>query len=175
MSAIACGREKSSTTQPLQPTDANTLESSLDVTEGQLLGVGRVLIKEGGWQIPHLPSETREFANPIAKTIDGVEVPVDLTTYRLEFGSLVPADAMLAMRLDEWRLQKAYEYRIEGHPFAYAFQISKKGVRVITNYTIYDEDGDGLLETLVPDDRTFNTTLRPHVPKWAFVKTKRIK
>jgi hypothetical protein len=94
-----------------------------------------------------------------------------------------PADATAAMRLGELNVHKVNEYKIEGHAFAYAFTVNRiyidKESNAITGsqgvvmyYAVYDEDGDGIFETLVPNDKTFNTTLRPHVPNWTLMEKK---
>ena len=169
---VACAREQNSAGDPVA-SQADLSKSSLDVTEGPLPGGGRALIKDEGWQIPALESEKTEHLEPKAKTIDGVEVSLDLTIYRFESGNMhPPADATTAMGLGELNVLNVFEYKIDQRRFAYAFQVTRSGRRGVTAYTIYDEDGDGRFETLGLSDKRFLTTLRPHVPKWALMKKK---
>lgn len=145
-------------------------------------GVGRVLIKKEGWQIPDM--QQAESTKTKAKPIEGVDYTVEITRYPRVFGTLrAPADATAAMRLGDLNVQSVSEYRADGSLFAYAFTVNRLYLDKETNritgsegvvmfYTIYDQDGDGIFETLGLNDKNFYSTMLPHVPKWVAVKRK---
>jgi hypothetical protein len=181
---IACDQPKSA----LTPTPENIVSDLMpDVSESELPGVGRVLIKTSGWQIPQMLSdqkEPEENKNLKARTIDGIEVSVESTRYTPIFGRmLVPDDATAVIRLGELNVQGVSEYKKEGRQFAFVFAVNRIFIDKETNavtgsqgvvfrYALYDEDGDGIFETLVLSDKNLNRTLTPHVPKWATAKSR---
>ncbi|MBK9153321.1 MAG: hypothetical protein IPM25_03750 [Chloracidobacterium sp.] len=184
MGTIACGQENSAVTLP---TDSNVSGPMSDVAESALPGVGKVLIKTAGWQIPPMRSDQREpeeNKNLKAKTIDGIEVSVESTRYTPIFGTmLVPDDATAAIQLGELNVQGVSEYRTDGRQFAFVFAVNRIYIDKETNavtgsqgvvfrYALYDEDGDNIFETLALSDNNLNRTLTPHVPTWAAVKSR---
>ncbi|MDM7923289.1 MAG: hypothetical protein QUS14_13405 [Pyrinomonadaceae bacterium] len=176
---IACRQEQHVETAPPA---SNISQDLSDVSEVQLARGGRALVKKSGWHIPTMQSDLTkptESKGLKAKTIDGIEVSVDSTRYTPVFGRmLVPGDATAAIQIGELNVQFVSEYRKDSRPFAYSFAVNRIFIdreansvtgseRVVTYYVIYDEDGDGIFETLVIPDKDFFHTLRPHVPKWA--------
>lgn len=149
-----------------------------DVRETQLVGGVRALVRDTGWQVAYSNTGRGEQARIAAKTIDGLEVAIDLISYTPEFGSIILAeDVAASIGIGNLNVQKMFEYKVKDRTFAYAIEVNQidldeknkiTGSRgMIMTFTFYDEDGDGRFETLIKSDPVFNTTRRPHVPQWA--------
>ncbi len=114
-----------------------------------------------------------------AKTFDGMEVNVEAARYRFEFGhALVSSEMATVMGGGNLNIQSVSEYKAKDRTFAYMLLVNPveldkasnkiKGSRGFVFYfAVYDEDGDGVFETLAIDEPSVTRRLRPHVPEWA--------
>jgi hypothetical protein len=138
----------------------------------------KLLRKADGWQIPVLDIGKEETRKVIKKTRTGVEISVDLSVYRPEFGRiLVPPDAEANLGMGALNIQTISRYEAKGRPFAYSFLVNRVEIDgnsnlilssqgVVFRFNLYDEDGDGLFDTLGLSEPRLPDSMLPHVPDW---------
>lgn len=178
---VSCVRNEVSSDLADNRFDSESVQRLADVREAALQGGGRGYVKTGGWTVPDLTSieKDAQFKVQGAKTFDGMEVDVEAARYRFEFGhALVSSDIAAVMGLGDLNIQSMNEYKSKDHTFAYMLVANpveldkasdkiKSSRGVVFYFAIYDEDGDGVFETLAIDEHSVTRLLRPHVPAWA--------
>lgn len=179
--AVSCAQNQVPSDPAHNRSNGENVQRSPDVREVKLPDGGRGLLKTGGWSIPDLTSIEKidQFKVQGAKTIDGIDVDVDAARYRFEFGSLFLSSQMAAeMGWGDLKVQYVSEYKARDRTFAYMFVVTPVEVNEASNnvkvsrgfvfyFAVYDDDGDGVFETLAIGEPSVTRRLRPHVPAWA--------
>ena len=147
---------------------------------------GKVFVRDGGWPIPSLASaENDEFEYSVIFA-DGRKVEVNGKLFRLDLSVIMdnPLSA-IGWADGKIRINKVKEYRTAAGMFCYKFLVNQADVDESTNrirstrgvlfsYSYYDEDGDGVFESLFLDetDRRGRQGFEsePHLPKWLLGK-----
>ncbi|MBK7704489.1 MAG: hypothetical protein IPJ30_01630 [Acidobacteria bacterium] len=134
----------------------------------------RVFIRDGGWPIPksHLVKD-QSFGLKM-KLPDGRNVKLKGIIY--DFSKEIVSDEpfrTLGYSNPNIRFTELFEYKIKGRTFCYKLLYSyvTKGVDNFLAY--YDEDGDGVFESLVLDETVngrYSVSNIPHIPPWLLAK-----
>lgn len=151
---------------------------------------GKTFVRADGWPIPSLgEAEREEFATSIM-TSDGRSVEVHSTVIRTDPLPLYVENPLYLIDIgaEKIRINKVKEYRTSAGVFCYRFLANDAIVDENTNklrtrgalypYSYYDEDGDGVFESLIISEEDRNRRkgfeIEPHLPDWVSGKRKTI-
>ncbi len=144
---------------------------------------GTTFLRSDGWPVPFFGEAEREEFDTSITTSDGRSVKVHRTVIKTDPLSLYIYNPLYLMGigLERVRLNEVKEYRTAAGAFCYRFQVNDAYVDEATNkvitrgflysYSYYDEDGDGVFESLVISEKDLNGLKgfqnEPHLPKWS--------
>jgi hypothetical protein len=149
---------------------------------------GKTFVRDDGWPIPSFDEAKREELETSIPSGDGRSVKVHRAVIN-PLSLLYTGNPLhsIGMRSRDILIHKVKEYRTSAGIFCYKFQVNDAGVDESTNelrptrgllysYSYYDEDGDGIFESLIYDEKDRfgheGFVGEPHVPKWAIAKDK---
>jgi hypothetical protein len=178
---FACSLDQSPPEAALNRSDNESVQQSPDVREVQFSGGGRGLVKAEGWLMPDLSSidNNEQFKVQGAKTLGGIEVDVKAAKYSFEFGNtLLSSDMAAVLGWGDLNVRQVNEYKAKDRTFAYMYLVNpveldeetkkiKSSRGFVFYFAVYDEDGDGIFETVAVGEPSVTRSLRPHVPAWA--------
>jgi hypothetical protein len=184
---ICCDSENPISTTASGPTPSSQVTPTVTPHEIRRSDGGRTFVKADGWSIPSLAAAEREEFETSITTAGGRSVKVYRTVIKTDPLSLFTGNPLhlIGMRSKDIRINKVKEYRTSAGIFCYKFLVNDADVDENTNkvrstrgllypYSYYDEDGDGVFESLVFDekDRFGHQGFEgePHVPEWAIAK-----
>ena len=149
-------------------------------------GKSETFINENGWEIPNLSSSKISSFNPKLKVKDIGNVTVNMKEYEPSINIITDEPfASINQSLGQIKYRTIHEYSINNHIFCYKIQANRVTVDEKTGsitqssgslffFSYYDENGDGIFETLVLDEvgpsgfSIFSDP--PHIPKWVLQK-----
>ena len=186
---IGCGSETPITTTSSGPSVVSQNTPTVMPQEIRRPDGGRTFLLADGWAIPSLAAAEREEFETSIPTAYGQSVKVRRTVIKTDPLSLFTGNPLhlIGMHSKDIRINKVKEYRTSAGIFCYNFQVNDAAVDESTNelrptrgllysYSYYDEDGDGVFESLIYDekDRFGHQGFEgePHVPEWAIAKDK---
>ncbi|MBK7706107.1 MAG: hypothetical protein IPJ30_10070 [Acidobacteria bacterium] len=144
------------------------------VREIQTDDESRIFIKDEGWPIPNsgLVKDT-SFGKTIR--VQGErKVKLKVTIY--DFSNELVSDEplrTLGYANSKIRYTELYVYRIKGNIFCYKLLYSYVSMGLDNFLAFYDEDGDGVFESLVLDETVngvYSSSNPPHIPPWSLNK-----
>jgi len=143
---------------------------------------GKQFLNADGWLIPGLAWEEGRKTTQRVTSEDGKAISVDLTELQLKPFLITsePFD-LIESNIGNVQIQTARMYAVKDRVFCYRFQMNRIDIDQQTKIVrsssgslffigYYDEDGDGLFETLYLDEvgkqgiESFYNL--PHLPKW---------
>jgi hypothetical protein len=146
---------------------------------------GKTFVREDGWPIPSFDEAKREEFETSIPSSDGRSVKVHRTVIDPPLLFTGNPLHLIGMRSKDILIHKVDAYRTSVGIFCYKFRVNDAVVDESTHqvrptrgllysYSYYDEDGDGVFEALVFDekDRFGHTGFEgePHIPEWAIAK-----
>lgn len=186
-SIVSCDSETPITTTASGPIVISQNTPTVMPQEIRRSDGGRTFLLAEGWAIPSLAAAEREEFEASITTPNGRSVKVRRTVIQTDPLSLITDNPLylVSIGLEKVRLNKVQEYRTVAGVFCYQFKVNDAEVDESTNrvrstrgflyaYSYYDEDGDGVFESLVINEKDrfgrkgFES--QPHVPEWAIVK-----
>jgi hypothetical protein len=184
---IGCGSENPITTKASGPTATSQNTPPVMPREITPSDGGKTLVREDGWPIPSFDQAEREEFETSITSGDGRSVKVYRTIIRTDPLSLYTVNPLhlIGMGSKDIRINKVKEYRTSAGIFCYRFSVNNAEVDESTNkfrstpgplypYSCYDEDGDGVFESLVINEKDPNGRKGfesdPHIPEWAIAK-----
>lgn len=186
-SIISCGSETPITTTASGPTIISQNTPTVMPQEIRRPDGGRTFLLVDGWAIPSLAAAEREEVETSIPTAGGRSVAVRRTVIKTDTLSLIVDNPLypVGIGLKYVRLNKVKQCRTMAGVFCYTFHVNDADVDESTNkvrstrgylyaYSYYDEDGDGVFESLVFDEKDRfgheGFYSEPHVPEWAIAK-----
>ncbi len=150
---------------------------------------GKIYVRKDGWPIPSLDGAEREEFETSLTSGDGRSVKVYRMVIKADPLSLITGNPLhlIGSGSKHIRINAVKEYRTSAGVFCYKFLVNDAEVDENTNklistqrflypYSLYDEDGDGVFESLVISETDRNGRkgfqVEPHLPEWAIVKDK---
>lgn len=145
---------------------------------------GTTFLRVDGWPIPSFAGAEREEFETSIMTSDERSVKAHLTVIRTDPLSLIIDNPLYftGTGLEKVRVNKVKEYRTSAGVFSYRFLVNDADVDKNTNevrstrgflysYSYYDEDGDGVFESLVVSEQDRSGLKgfqnEPHLPEWS--------
>jgi hypothetical protein len=175
------------TTTPSSPTATSQSTPPVKPYEIRRSDGGKTFVREEGWPIQSFDGAEREEFETSMTTTGGRSVKVNRTVIKTDPLSVFSANPLhlIGMRSKDIRINKVKEYRTSAGIFCYKFLVNDAEVDESTgelrstrgllySYSYYDENGDGVFESLVVDEKDRNgrsgIESEPHLPEWAIVK-----
>ncbi len=186
---IGCGSEDPITTTGAGPTVSAQSTPTVVLPEIRRSEDGTTYKRTDGWPIPSFVKAEREEFETSITSADGRNVKVHRTVIRTNPLSLISDNPLhlIGMGGEKIRINTVIEYRIAAAVFCYKFLVNDAEVDEGTNkvlstrgvlypYSLYDEDGDGVFESLVVKEKDRNGRQgfesEPHLPDWSSVPAK---
>ena len=163
----------------------------VNLQEFQRADGGRTFTRDDGWPIPSFHGAPREEFETSLLSATGRSVKVYRTVVGTRSSPSLPYIAnplhLVGGSSKVVLIHRVTEYRSSAGIFCYQFLVNDPGFdenantvypirSVLYPYSYYDEDGDGIFESLVLNEKDRNGRLgfgrEPHVPEWATSQAK---
>lgn len=168
---ISAGPNDSAGAESLPPNSAQ-IQKSVD---------GKVYLRKDGWPIPSLSGAKKDEEFERILDSQGRSVTISGTTFLMQHPFPITKEpfASIGYNFGKIQIHKILEYRTPRGVFCYKFEANRVTVEegsnrivstegVIFSYSYYDEDGDGIYESLYVSetDKSGRISNVPHIPQW---------
>jgi hypothetical protein len=152
---------------------SNTISNPTEIKQIPSNG-GIKFVKEKGWEIPDfsLSKKKETYSLPI-EISESEKITVTVTNYEIENEDLVTDEPFKSINwnnIGKIQIRELKEFSIKGHKFCYKIQANRIGHGSLFYFAFYDDDGDGVFETLLLDEKDKSGLssfhLPPHIPSW---------
>ena len=186
-SIISCDSETAITNTQSGPSVISQESPTVMPQEVRRSDGGTTFVREDGWPIPSFGEAEREEFETSITTARGRSVQLYRTVIRTDPQSLFTGNPLhlIGVGSKDIRINTVKEYQTLAGIFCYKFLVNDADVDVSTNevratrrflyaYAYYDEDGDGVFESLTINEKDrferngFES--EPHVPEWAIAR-----
>lgn len=182
---IGCGSQNSITVTGPSPAGGSQPTPTAQPPEIQRSEDGQTYVRKDGWPIPSFGEAEREEVETFIPTAEGRTVKVYRTSIKVHSFLLFTGNPLhfIGIGRKDILIQAVKEYRTSAGIFCYKFLVNDADVdentgkllptrHILYPYSYYDEDGDGIFESLViseKKDRFGHEGFygEPHLPNWA--------
>jgi len=181
---IGCGSEDPITATGPTPTVSAQNTPTAVPPQIQRSEDGKTYVRKDGWPIPSFDEAKREEFETSITTTEGRSVKVYRTFIKVDSALLFFSNPLhlIDMGIKDILIHQVIEYRTSAGIFCYKFLVNDADVdestgelrptrHVLHPYSYYDEDGDGIFESLVLNETDRNGrkgfAAEPHLPAWS--------